>query len=313
MKVNSFVLRGLILLSISSLLLVFFSPNPEIYFDYGKIRSLYGTADYDFYVYVSFACVISAFCILLLRFFYGANISIFKSILLLTILTLDIVFNGKRLLMFFLPVYFMIGYFYSNKKKYEVIKVILSFLLFISFYSYYTDEVKFDISKSEEEVYSNLRIDFGRDDVLKFAIYKTLIQGESIVDYPGQTMVGAIMAYIPRSMFPHDEMKPYPYAQYLTNQLVYNEQGAGLRGWTVTTSFIDEFVSNFGWLGFLCVLLFYYKSFKYIDCLKSQNQRFYFYIVLAFLHVVHPHAIMPLLYFALFLIVKNGFSFYKFK
>ncbi|MEH6731299.1 MAG: O-antigen polymerase [Pseudoalteromonas distincta] len=311
--ISSLVIRGLFILSISSLLLVLFAPNPEVYFDYGKIRSLYGTEDYKFYVYVSFSCVISALCILILRFIHGENISNIKNLLFLTILILDVVFNGKRLLMFFLPVYFMIGYFFSKNKKVDIIKVLVSFIIFISFYTYYTDEIKSDISKSEEQVYAALRIDFGRDDVLKFVINETLIKDGEILNYPGQTMFGAIVAYVPRSIFPNDEMKPYPYAQYLTNKLVYSERGAGLKGWTVTTSFIDELVSNFGWFGLLFVFLVYSKCFNYIDNLSSQNYRFYFYIVLAFLHVVHPHGIMPLVYLAFYLVMKSYFSGYKFK
>ncbi|ELA6649975.1 O-antigen polymerase [Vibrio alginolyticus] len=312
---NPVVNKLLLFFSFSGIALVFFSPNPEVYFNYGDIRGMYGTEDYLFYAHVSFACVISAFCVLMLRFFYGKNINSIKGIVLVIILILDAFFNGKRLLMFFIPVYFMIGYFFSNNKWLEAIKVLLSLIIFVTFYNVYTDEIKFKNLnyKSEEEIYEGLRIDFGRDDVLKYSIYKNIVVGESIVEYPGQTILGTLVAYLPRSFFPNEEMKPYPYAQYLTNSLVYNQSGAGLRGWTVTTSFIDEFISNFGILGFLLVILFYNKCFNYIDKLDSQNYRFFFYIIFAFLHVIHPHGFMPLVYIGIFMIVKLHFKSYRFR
>lgn len=310
---KSTINKLLFLFSMSGIILVFFAPNPEVYFVYGEIRGMYGSEDYIYYAYVSFACVISAFCVLILRFNCGNKINVVKGMILVTILILDAFFNGKRLLMFFIPVYFMIGYLYSNNKGLDAIKVLLSFLVFISLYNFYTDEIKFKNlnTKSDEEIYEGLRIDFGRDDVLKYAIYKNIVVGESIVDYPGQTILGTLVAYIPRSYFPNEEMKPYPYAQYLTNSLVYNQSGAGLKGWTVTTSFIDEFISNFWVLGFFVVILFYNKCFNYVDELESQNYRFYFYIVLAFLHVIHPHGFMPLVYVGLFIIIKNILKSYR--
>jgi hypothetical protein len=56
--------------------------------------------------------------------------------------------------------------------------------------------------------YTEFRIDYGRDDVIKLAIYAELHPDQiSILEYRGQSMLFYATAFIPRSFFPD---KPYP-------------------------------------------------------------------------------------------------------
>ena len=50
-----------------------------------------------------------------------------------------------------------------------------------------------------EQVYHNMRVDFGRDDVTKMAIYAELYPDElEILDYPFQSFLFTVTMYVPR-------------------------------------------------------------------------------------------------------------------
>lgn len=102
-------------------------------------------------------------------------------------------------------------------------------------------------SRQANKFYVDLRIDYGRDAVIKQAIFGELYPERlHILDYRGQTLVFYGLFFVPRSMWPN---KPYPYAVYVTAAMMR----APVRDyrWGVTTSVLDEAVANFGWIGML--------------------------------------------------------------
>jgi hypothetical protein len=96
-------------------------------------------------------------------------------------------------------------------------------------------------------IYENSRIDYGRDQNLKAALYCELSDGTAhILDYPGQTMAFYLTMYLPRSIWPG---KPFTYATYLTAYAL--KVRPAIMAWGLTTSVLDEAVANFGWAGLL--------------------------------------------------------------
>ena len=98
------------------------------------------------------------------------------------------------------------------------------------------------------EVYDNLRIDFFRDSRVEMAVFARLNpERMQILEYPGQTLMFDVLFFVPRSVWPD---KPWPYAVYFTSSMLNIYPPRSL-GWGMTTSWLDEMVSNFGWWGML--------------------------------------------------------------
>jgi len=97
------------------------------------------------------------------------------------------------------------------------------------------------------DLYESMRVDYGRDSRVKMVAYSLLHPSEmTILDFPGQTVLFDIGAWIPRSVWPE---KPYPYAVYFTSAML--GQPVQDMGWGMTTSLFDEVISNAGWPGLL--------------------------------------------------------------
>lgn len=116
--------------------------------------------------------------------------------------------------------------------------LLLSYSLFFQFYS----------NRISTTLYENMRIDYGRDDVIKMTIFAKLNPSViKILDYRGQSLMFDMFFYIPRNLWPE---KPFPYAQYFTSA-IFLLRDAQLMGWGMTTSWLEEAIANFSWFGFL--------------------------------------------------------------
>ena len=62
-----------------------------------------------------------------------------------------------------------------------------------------------------------LRVDFGRDDVVKYVISEEFFKHKMILDYRLQSIISLLLFFIPRSIWP---TKPYPHYMYLTGHLL---------------------------------------------------------------------------------------------
>ena len=195
------------------------------------------------------------------RFFVKKR-SLFSSILFIFYLFLAIWINGKRYII--VTVLFMVFYLYQmrniGEKKRMNLKIVLPIVIgfIVMFSAYYILNIK--ITSTTETLYSNLRIDFGRDDVSKFVIKKVLLANEKILDYPGQTFLSAIFMLVPRAIWPQ---KPYPHYRYLT---------AAIFGRTIytipsgmTPSIFEMSICNFGWFGIICTCWILIVLCRFID------------------------------------------------
>jgi hypothetical protein len=98
---------------------------------------------------------------------------------------------------------------------------------------------------NDESRASSVRLDFGRDLDISYAIYHELYDSP-VLEYRGQTFLFAAVIWLPREWWPD---KPYPYYRYLTSAVrgtAFNDQV-----WGFTSSYLGESIANAGWFGCL--------------------------------------------------------------
>lgn len=249
----------------------------NVYLIYGDIRNFIGQDLYDEFGLVWLLSFLSSISIVFLRFLEGKNIGILKALFLILVLTIDVYINNKRFIYGFFVVYASISFFFNKHSFINIIKVIFSVILFFSLYLNYSFHYKYSYEQTIDDVYSSTRQELGRDDVLKYVIYEKVMNSRDILEYPGQSYLSVLLGFIPREYW---KDKPYPYGQYLTNKVIRDNIGPMLGTWTITTSFIDEFVSNFGMWGLLLSLVFMLITFHIFD---NSNDSFIKAFVLSFI------------------------------
>lgn len=118
--------------------------------------------------------------------------------------------------------------------------VVVAVGLFGAFYVLYALEFK-SVAAGLDGLYLALRIDFGRDDVIKYVLHQELIDGAPMIPYRGATVLSAILLFVPRSLWP---TKPYPHYRYLTASML----GTGVLSIPagMTPSLFEMSVANFG-------------------------------------------------------------------
>ncbi|WEM41558.1 hypothetical protein PTW35_13160 [Photobacterium sp. DA100] len=273
--------------------------EPNIYFVYGKIREFIGQSPYSEYSRVWIATTFSSMSVLALRFFYGEEIKLKASLVLFVILLLDIYLNNKRFIYGFFVIYAAISYLYGKKSFINTSKIYISIALFFIVYVFYSFNYKYQYEVTSSEVYASTRHEFGRDDVMKYVINEKLIEKKQMVEYPGQTYLSIVLAFVPRSIWVE---KPYPYAQYLTGKILYGKTGPALAGWNITNSLYDEAVSNFGWAGFVLILILLPAFLKYIDSNKNIIIKISMLMMLVFYTMTNVNWFLPLVYILAFII-----------
>lgn len=176
-------------------------------------------------------------------------------LVLIIYLFLLIWIQGKR---FIIALIGIICFFYlvkgelkkSIRNKLEYIILIFAFILIIFSY-YYLKEIR-PLSQTDfESIYEMLRVDFGRDDVIKFVIEQELILNNKILNYNGQSFLSTFFVFIPRIFW---ETKPYQHYVYLTSKILnlsFNNLPAG-----TTPSWYEMCIANFQWYGIVIGIIF---------------------------------------------------------
>ncbi len=286
----NFLISLVILLPIVALIN---APNPLVYMYYGDIRKYIGSEIYIYHGYIASLTLLSSFLIVWFRYKHKNCFSRSKYIFFVVILIVDVYLNSKRAIMFVFLAFFWVDYFYSRTGFYiRALKILLAISIFIVSYSSYTNYVKYDDNRVIDN-YMQYRIEFGRDDVLKYVIYKTLVSDDDILEYSGQSIYGTLVSYVPRTML---NSKPYPYAQYLTNSLIWGKLGPALQGWTMTTSLVDELVSNFKYFSFVIIPFVYWLSLKYANRFLHDSSALLFFAIFVLWHFVHATTFALLIY-----------------
>ena len=148
-------------------------------------------------------------------------------------------------------------------------------------------------------IYTQLRIDFGRDDVTKFVLMREM-EGQPILEYRGESVLSLLLMIVPRFIWP---AKPYPHYRYLTAELygiTPDELQSGM-----TPSIFEMMVANFGYLGMIIAIAVILSIVYFGDWLKNPNFTLISLIILIQLFTQSLDVILILFYFFLFMVITK--------
>lgn len=162
--------------------------------------------------------------------------------------------SGKRFMIALLLV--TMAFFYLRRSLSQMNRRFLKTILplvavaLVGFSAFYLVDVRPLADTSFDSVYEMLRVDFGRDDVTKYALYHELVLGDHILEYPGESFASTFLVFVPRQIW---VAKPFMHYQYLTSSILglpIEQLPAG-----TTPSWFDMCICNFGLLGFAVAVL----------------------------------------------------------
>ena len=290
-------------------LALFLAPRPELFLQYATaVQDPTAQGSVLYYLVISLVAVlaiISAVLVLAAR-----NSRPIERVLAVPLLGLALWTHGKRssvALAALLLLYLL--WMRGTLRGTRFIAVALSVAVGLGAFSYlYQTRVRdvevesADIrAKQASKFYVNLRIDYGRDAVIKQAIYGELHPDRlRILDYRGESLVFYGLFFVPRSMWPN---KPFPYAVYVTAAMMR----APVKDyrWGVTTSIFDEAIANFGWLGMLVGPLVPARVCAIGDRRRSPFVAILTVTIASLLIVLHAVAFIPLILLWLMLIWRT--------
>lgn len=133
----------------------------------------------------------------------------------------------------------LISHRVTAKKVINVLVIAIPFL--IAFALWYQGVYK----PSDTTLYRYWSVDLSRDYTTIYTIYCELTD-HMILNYRGETILADLIFWIPRNIFP---LKPYPFAQHITIDMLNADIAVGELGWSTTTNIFAEFTANFGLIG----------------------------------------------------------------
>lgn len=243
---------------VSPLLAWIFAPDPGLYLQYGvaafdefnnskrSVLSIFSDpARYKDVIFLtSLLCVVgTGGLIVSLRRLHIAHVYMMVPWLLLAIWL-----NGKRYIV--VLSIFLVSYLLWDRGLLRGKRLLLAgtaIVVFMGIYSFmYQSLYRGHNLTDSTRWYENVRMDYGRDDVIKLAIYAELRpEVVRILEYRGQSLLFYSVFYVPRDFW---QQKPYPYAVYSTSAISMFSKPRQL-GWGITTSILDEAIANFSWAG----------------------------------------------------------------
>ena len=255
--------------------------------------------------------LVSLFCTCIMLF--SGRITAKKMCILVLITLILAWLQGKRFIIAVMGVFYLFFLTKSElgekgRKRVFWILPIMGITL-IAFSAFYLAIIKPISNMNFDSVYDMLRVDFGRDDVIKYVIYEEFFKKNHILDYPGQSFFSTLFIFIPRIIWPN---KPYSHYQYLTSSIL-NLPISKLPAGT-TPCWYEMTLCNFGYLGYLVgifgLIIFCYfadtmkqtksKSlvFMFILVLLTQNTDVYVvYILFIFMYYLEQHIKHPKIVF----------------
>mgnify|MGYP007043717879 FL=1 len=293
----------------SPVLYVLLSGNASKFLIYSSMN-LRGVSGQDNLILNSLILV-SLFCTCIMLF--SGRITAKKMCILVLITLILAWLQGKRFIIAVMGVFYLFFLTKSElgekgRKRVFWILPIMGITL-IAFSAFYLAVIKPLSNMNFDSVYDMLRVDFGRDDVIKYVIYEEFFKKNHILDYPGQSFFSTLFIFIPRIIWPN---KPYSHYQYLTSSIL-NLPISKLPAGT-TPCWYEMTLCNFGYLGYLVgifgLIIFCYfadtmkqtksKSlvFMFILVLLTQNTDVYVvYILFIFMYYLEQHIKHPKIVF----------------
>lgn len=158
--------------------------------------------------------------------------------------------QGKRFILVIIGVVFLFFYTRSGlsiKQQRNLRRALPFAAIGVILFSYwYLVFIRPMSNSSVDSIYDMLRVDLGRDDVIKYVIERVIINKETIVPYVGSTFLSTFLFFVPRAIWP---TKPYPHYVYLTASIL-NLSIMDIPAGT-TPSWLEMSIANFGEFGFI--------------------------------------------------------------
>lgn len=248
--------------------------------------------------------------IALTLWYYKKRPTLGRILIFIAMAFIDVWASGKRYI--FVTILFSYVYMYSLKGLYEKKKnrrilflIIFMIIVVLLFSVNYLTNIR-GISM-DNDLYINLRVDFGRDDVVKFSIMREYITSNPILEYPGETVISTFLMLVPRSILPY---KAYPHYRYLS-AAIYGvpllQIPAG-----ITPSILEMSISNFGLLGMPICVLFLCWYCNVVDNEESISKKYLYAILLVGMLTQSLDSMWPVFYISLyFIFTKNIYFIYN--
>lgn len=300
-KFRSIIVPSLFILMASPVILWCFSPDPLVYLQYGSSSARgFSEASAAYHTYLGAVVYASIIASALLFMIKKKELFLFFLSCLAPFLFVSMWLSGKRFVFFLIVILFT--YILLNKGLLKGKKILIYSIAVVILLGVYTvvyqSTYRADAYSNPEESYENIRIDFGRDDVTKLAIYAETDPHLSVLEHRGQSLLFNSLFFIPRDWW---EGKPYPYPKYVTSAMFLQEPE--LWSWGVTTSIIDSAIADFGWLGFLIGPLFITIICRFGDRRNSAMANFLTTLVACLFLVLHLPAFVPIFFLWLFVML----------
>lgn len=243
------------------IILIFFSPNPVVYLEYGAV-----IADYD-PILKEYHANVAMFCRLLIFLAAVSFLFVDKSkygyIFYIIVAFIACWIGSKRSFVAYSLLILLLSMFFSYKvsSKRILITSILSSFMFVGYTNFYQTNVRDFDEKSDKEKIENIIIDYSRLQNERYVLYN-MINGNEILPFAGASMLYNLAFFVPRPIW---SSKPYPYAVYYTNHYFNIDDVDERLKWGLTTGLLDELIANFYWLGVFIYFLIIHLFVKYND------------------------------------------------
>lgn len=236
----------LILLIFSPLLYIVATGHVSNYLVYG-VTSYRGMSGDSTSTVVSGLLLVSvlAFCNL---FFRKHRLVFTDAIILIAYSFAAAWIEGKRFIIAIMIILYF--YYFMQRQPSEKVRKRLEFgmpiavivlLLFSGFYLMYFRPLS---DTGFNSVYEMLRVDYGRDDVVKYVLYHEFFLNDHILEYYGESFLSTFLVWVPRFVWPG---KPYQHYQYLTSSILnlpIDQLPAG-----TTPCWFEMCIANFSYFG----------------------------------------------------------------
>lgn len=286
---------------------VAFANNSAEYLEYKASHLDHSIQFKDSHVFVSKATLLSAMAGSFLIYYLnrGKGTSVVpKYILYVILLFITFWVDGKRGIWVKYAFNLLIsGWLLGKLKPGPLLKrALIIIVVLVNMVLFYGKDFAEDVAASRD-IYSSFRVNMGRDQTIKFTMYREFVVNQPILQYRGQSFLFDAFFYVPRAIW---AKKPYPYAVYFVTS-VLNLPPEPI-GWSFTTCILEEFISNFGIIGILLAPLFLLWICKVGDKSANTVTKFFAIIVSVFFLFTQLAAFMPLFLVFLFLFLKEKFK-----
>jgi len=209
--------------------------------NYNYLRLLFrGDLDFIYYYYIALLCVLSFIILLLIsnsNLFYISLIYAFP-------LYVAIGIHGKRNIIAILIFMYVFAILFKMKISTRYFKYIIAFfllILIISSVKYQSNVRNIEFKSNMDKAYTDFRVDYGRDDVVKMAIYYEINEDPILENQKNSQLY--FLKYFPGEI--NYFRTEYKYSVYATSKLLGYATPIDL-GWGMTTGIFDESIANYG-------------------------------------------------------------------